>query len=75
MGIASLRRNRAKAPAQPSRPTAISYDEHVRIVQELTQKYERKILALGGNSADDAPEPQEAKPAKKPANKPKSKDK
>ncbi len=56
MGAASLRRNREAVARQAARqPTAnpvpanIPYAEHVRAVQELTQKYEIKLSDLGNS--------------------------
>ena len=53
MGISSLRRNNEKR-ARVRLPTHITYAEHTQVVQELTQKYEREILALKGGAKPKA---------------------
>lgn len=59
MGRASFRER--SAPASKGTPQSISYAEHQRILTEVTQSYERKLLALrkelGGELPAAAAEP------------------
>ena len=45
-------------PAPVRKPQFIRYEEHSRIVQELTRKYELEILALKAPAAEADPEPE-----------------
>ncbi len=61
MGIASLRRAQEPNRTAPVRkPQFIRYEEHTRIVQDITHKYELELLALKKSE----PEPKRAKPGR-----------
>ncbi len=54
-----LHRGRDEGRPTPVRkPQFLRYEEHTRIVQELTHKYELEILALKAPAAEADPEPE-----------------
>ena len=60
-----LHRGRDEGRPTPARkPQFLRYEEHTRIVQELTNRYEREILELKASASEDKPSPKRAKPGR-----------